>query len=145
MNVQGLTLNMADLRETLTSVSQIVNVGADLEGGTQLDVHGGHEMLLLQQQQGLSVNLLRQELGGELLAACEEEEEERKERVDEVSGWNVNKGGTKKWGRKQIKEQKFRSTNHFFHYLLIISPPTPKYKDIQFPVTEDKEKQHLRR
>lgn len=56
--------------ETLTSVSQIINVGTDLEGGTQLDVHGGHEMLLLQQQQGLSVNLLRQELGGELLTAC---------------------------------------------------------------------------
>lgn len=51
-------------------------MGADLEGGTQLDVHGGHEMLLLQQQQGLSVNLLRQELGGELLAACQEEGEE---------------------------------------------------------------------
>lgn len=72
-------------RETATSVFQVVNVGADLEGGTQLDVHGGHEMLLLQQQQGLSVNLLRQELGGELLAACEEEGEKSKER-DENKG-----------------------------------------------------------
>lgn len=48
-------------------------MGADLEGRTELDVHGGHEMLLLEQQQGLSVNLLRQELGGELLAACGED------------------------------------------------------------------------
>ena len=28
------------------SVSESVNVGADLEGGTKLDVHGGHEVLL---------------------------------------------------------------------------------------------------
>lgn len=55
--------------ETLTSVSQIVNVGTDLERRTQLDVHGGHEMLLLQQQQGLSIDLLRQELRGEILTA----------------------------------------------------------------------------
>lgn len=66
--------------ETLTSsVSQVVNVGADLEGRTELDVHSGHEMLLLQQQQGLSVDLLRQELGGQLLTACGEEDEEYKE------------------------------------------------------------------
>lgn len=44
-------------------------MGADLEGGAQLDVHRGHEMLLLQQQQRLSVDLLRQELGGQILAA----------------------------------------------------------------------------
>lgn len=66
----------------MTSILQTVDVGADLEGGTQFDVHGGHEMLLLQEQQGLSVNFLRQELGGELLAACNEEEEGRKEKSE---------------------------------------------------------------
>lgn len=65
--------------ETLTSVSQIVNVGADLEGRTQLHVHGGHEMLLLQQQQSLTVNLLRQELRGEFLTSCQVEMQEKKE------------------------------------------------------------------
>lgn len=34
VNAQGLTLNMVGFSETLTSVSQIVNVGADLEGRT---------------------------------------------------------------------------------------------------------------
>lgn len=29
------------------SVPQIVDVGTDFEGGTELDVHGGHEVLLL--------------------------------------------------------------------------------------------------
>lgn len=43
-------------------------MSADLEGRAKLDVHGGHEMLLLQQQQCLSINFLRQELGGEILA-----------------------------------------------------------------------------
>lgn len=61
-----------------TSVPQIVNVGADLEGGAELDVHGGHEMLLLQQQEGLSVDLLRQELGGELLTTCQDEEDDKR-------------------------------------------------------------------
>lgn len=31
----------------MTSVPQTVDVGTDLEGGTELDVHSGHEMLLL--------------------------------------------------------------------------------------------------
>ena len=64
----------------MISVSQVVNVGADLERRTEFDVHGGHEVFLLQQQQGLTVNLLRQELGGDLLTACREEEEGCKQR-----------------------------------------------------------------
>lgn len=44
-------------------------MSADLEGGAELDVHGGHEVLLLQQEQGLAVDLLRQELGGQIFAA----------------------------------------------------------------------------
>lgn len=69
----------------MTSILQTVDVGADLEGGTQLDVHGGHEMLLLQEQQGLSVNFLRQELGGELLTACNKEEQGRKEKSETIA------------------------------------------------------------
>lgn len=61
----------------IISVSQIVDVGADLEGGTELDVHGRHEMFLLQQQKGLSINLLWQELGGELLTAYRDEREDK--------------------------------------------------------------------
>lgn len=57
-------------RNALTSILQAVDVGTDLECGAQLDVHGRHEMLLFQEQQGLSVNFLRQELGGQVLAAC---------------------------------------------------------------------------
>lgn len=57
-------------RNPLTSILQAVDVGADLECGAQLDVHGRHEMFLLQEQKGLSINFLRQELGGQVLAAC---------------------------------------------------------------------------
>lgn len=52
-----------------SSVLQVVDVSADLQGRSQLDVHGGHEVLLLQQEQSLAVDFLRQELGGELLTA----------------------------------------------------------------------------
>lgn len=51
----------------MTSVPQTVDVGTDLEGGTELDVHRGHEVLLLEQEQSLPVDLLGQELGGKLL------------------------------------------------------------------------------
>lgn len=40
------------------SVPQVVDGGADLERGSQFDVHGGHEMLLPEQQQSLAINLL---------------------------------------------------------------------------------------
>lgn len=67
----GLTFEYGALRRNpLTSILQAVDVGADLEGRAQLDVHGRHEMLLLQEQQGLSIDFLRQELGGQVLAAC---------------------------------------------------------------------------
>lgn len=62
-------------------------MGADLERRTELDVHGGHEVFLLQQQQSLTVDLLRQELRGDLLTACEEEEEGCKQRKIE-NRWN---------------------------------------------------------
>lgn len=53
------------------SVSQVVDVGADLQSWAQFDVHGGHEVLLLQQQQSLSIDLLREELGRQVLAALQ--------------------------------------------------------------------------
>lgn len=51
------------------SLTQCVNGGTDLEGGAQLDVHGGDEVVLSQQQESLAINFLRQELGGQLFAA----------------------------------------------------------------------------
>lgn len=89
----GLDFEHGGFMDTLTSVSQVVNVGADLEGRTELDVHGGHEVLLLQQQQGLSVYLLGQELGGELLTA-----------------WNIKTGrNTGKENKKENKEKEEKS------------------------------------
>lgn len=40
----------------------------DLQGRPQLDVHGTHQVVLLEQQQGLPINLLGTELLGDLLA-----------------------------------------------------------------------------
>lgn len=53
-------LDFVDLwrKQNHCSVSQAVDVSADLQGRTELDVHGGHEMLLLQQEQGLSIDFL---------------------------------------------------------------------------------------
>lgn len=39
-----------------------VDACTDFECGSQLHVHGGHEVVLFQQQQGLAVNLLGTEL-----------------------------------------------------------------------------------
>lgn len=50
------------------SLTQSVDGGTDLESGTQFDVHGGDEVVLSQQQQGLSVDFLRQELSRQLFA-----------------------------------------------------------------------------
>lgn len=50
------------------SLTQSIDGGADLEGGTQFDVHGGDEVVLSQQQQSLSVDFLRQELSRQLFA-----------------------------------------------------------------------------
>lgn len=69
VNLQALTSNSGCLHVNSELVFQAVNVSTDLEGGTEFDVHGGHEVLLLQQEQRLSVNFLRQELGGEVLTA----------------------------------------------------------------------------
>lgn len=72
-------------------------MGTDLQGGAQLDVHGGHEMLLLQEQQGLTIDLLRQELGGQLLAPCEEEEQQQED-----------KRGVKERGRQKGQEKELK-------------------------------------
>lgn len=53
-------------------VLEHADAGVDLEGRAQFDVHGAHEVVLLQQQQRLPVNLLRPELLCDLLAACED-------------------------------------------------------------------------
>lgn len=50
------------------SLTQRIDGGTDLESGTQFDVHGGDEVVLSQQQQGLSVDFLRQELSRQLFA-----------------------------------------------------------------------------
>lgn len=54
----------------LSLVLQGVDVSADLECWSQLDVHAGHEVVLGQQQQGLSVDLLQPEGLGHIAAAC---------------------------------------------------------------------------
>lgn len=54
------------------SVSQVVNGGADLERGTQFDVHSGHEVLLPEQEQGLPVDLLGEELTRQVFTTWEE-------------------------------------------------------------------------
>lgn len=56
-------------RVTNWSLAQAVDGGADFEGGTQLDVHGGDEMVLAEEQQSLPVDFLGQEVSGQLLAA----------------------------------------------------------------------------
>lgn len=45
-------------RALSASLTQSIDGGADLEGGTQFDVHGGDEVVLSQQQQSLSVDFL---------------------------------------------------------------------------------------
>jgi len=51
-------------------VFEHVDACEDLERRTQFDVHGAHEVVLLQEQQGLAVDLLGPELVRYLLAAC---------------------------------------------------------------------------
>lgn len=46
-NNQGMHLNTDVICDIMMSVPQTVDVGTDLEGWTELDVHGGHEVLLL--------------------------------------------------------------------------------------------------
>lgn len=53
-------------------VLEHADAGVDLERRAQFDVHGAHEVVLLQQQQRLPVNLLCPELLCDLLAACED-------------------------------------------------------------------------
>lgn len=61
-------LKMWESRETLR-VFEHINLSKDFQCRTQFDVHGAHEMILFQEQQGLTVDLLRTELFSDLLAA----------------------------------------------------------------------------
>lgn len=54
--------------ETL-GVLEHADACVDLQGRPQLDVHGTHQVVLLEQQQGLPVNFLGTELLCNLLAA----------------------------------------------------------------------------
>lgn len=51
-------------------VFEHVDLGEDLERWAQFDVHGRHEVVLLQQQQGLSIDLLTPELLSDLQTTC---------------------------------------------------------------------------
>lgn len=46
--------------------SQTVDRGTDFKSWTQLDIHGGDEMILTQQQERLPIDFLRQEVGSQL-------------------------------------------------------------------------------
>lgn len=48
-------------------LAQAVDGGTDLESRTQLDVHGGDQVVLAQKQQRLPVYFLRPKLGSQLL------------------------------------------------------------------------------
>lgn len=52
-----------------SGVLEHIDAGIDLECRAQLDVHGAHEMILLEQQQRLPIDLLSPELLRDLLAA----------------------------------------------------------------------------
>jgi len=51
-------------------VFEHADLSEDFECWAQFDVHGSHEMVLLQQQKSLSVDLLRAELLGDLQTTC---------------------------------------------------------------------------
>ena len=51
-------------------VFEHVDACEDFECRSQFNVHGAHEVVLLQQEHGLSVNLLRSKLVCDLLTAC---------------------------------------------------------------------------
>lgn len=45
-------------QSTSLGLLEDIDLGADLEGRAQLEVHGTHKMLFLKEQKGLSINLL---------------------------------------------------------------------------------------
>lgn len=51
-------------------VLEHANLGSDLKRGAQFDVHGPHEMVLLQQEKCLSVDLLRAKALGDFQTTC---------------------------------------------------------------------------
>lgn len=59
------------LTSELLGLLKDIDLGTDLESWSQLDVHGTHEVFLLQKQQGLAVNFLWPKLLRNLLAPCE--------------------------------------------------------------------------
>lgn len=73
-----------------TSLTQAVDGGTDLECRTQLDVHGGDEVVLTQQQERLSIDFLRQELSSQFLAAWRDrEDDEKKTGLEDGPGGHV--------------------------------------------------------
>lgn len=73
-----------------TSLTQAVDGGTDLECRTQLDVHGGDEVVLPQQQERLSIDFLRQELSSQFLAAWRDrEDDEKKTGLEDGPGGHV--------------------------------------------------------
>lgn len=49
---------MRPLASELLGLLEDIDLGTDLESWSQLDVHGTHEVFLLQKQQGLAINFL---------------------------------------------------------------------------------------
>lgn len=60
----------------LLRVFEHVDACKDLKCRSQLNVHGAHEVVFLQEEQGLTVDLLRAELICDLLTTCTTAEED---------------------------------------------------------------------
>lgn len=66
---------MRPLASEFLGLLEDIDLGTDLESWSQLDVHGTHEMFLLQKQQGLTINFLRPKFLSNFLAPCETEKQ----------------------------------------------------------------------
>lgn len=83
-----------------TSLTQAVDGGTDLECRTQLDVHGGDEVVLPQQQERLSIDFLRQELSSQFLAAWRDREDDEKKTRPEGQTCRTRGVGSKRRRRR---------------------------------------------
>ncbi|KAF2974947.1 hypothetical protein EK904_007040 [Melospiza melodia maxima] len=54
----GVRAKVRTLASEFLGLLEDIDLGTDLESWSQLDVHGTHEMFLLQKQQGLTINFL---------------------------------------------------------------------------------------
>lgn len=54
----GVRAKVRHLASEFLGLLEDIDLGTDLESRSQLDVHGTHEMFLLQKQQGLTINFL---------------------------------------------------------------------------------------